>query len=240
MRKLGLLGTYLFITLLIIFLAFEFSQGNSLYCAIHHHQYAQDGFDCSHHVNSFLSANLGNPGTYFFTISLLLILILFFHYAPYLKPEYWVRIADRPAQWIVKKILLISLEILVILYLLFALSGFIFGFSFEWEIQLLFYPIFIFIYSLSVITFFNLIYVLTEKHIIALFTFFFANLIYFNVIDEIAWQIFSGYAPDIYGVTYPTFDNDFIINASIFYTIFISIASFIILIIALKRKECFK
>jgi len=226
MKKLGLWGTYLFISLLIISLASNFSRGDSIYCGMHSDHYAQLGFDCSNHVNSFLSAFLGNPQTYFFTINILLVILLFFHHIPYLRPEYWVRVADNPVRWVVKKILLISLEVMVVFYLLFVVAGVVLGFTSEWEIQLLFYPMYLFVFTSVVVTLFHVVYVLTEKYIVALFAFFFVNLIYFNIIDEIAWQIFA--------------DHTFIIKFSIYYIIFMLIASSITLIIALKRKECYK
>jgi len=226
MKKLGLLGTYLFTALFITFLASDFSLGDSIYCYDFGYRYAQLGFDCNNHVNSFLSAFLRNPQTYFFTISLLLIIILFFHHTPYLRPEYWVRLTDRPVRWVVKKILLISLEVIAVFYPLFVIAGLILGFSFEWEIQYLLYPLYLFVFTALVVTFFHVVYVFTEKYIVALFAFFFTNLISFNIIDEIAWQTFA--------------DDTFITNFSISYIIFMLIASSIILIIALRRKECYR
>jgi len=243
MKRLGLWGTYLFTALLMISLALGFSQGDSIYCGIYGYHYAQLGFDCSNHVNSFLSAFLGNPQTYFFTISILLVILLFFHHIPYLRPEYWVRVADNPARWVVKKILLISLEVTVVFYPLFVVAGMVLGFTFEWEIQLLLYPLYLFVFTALVVTLFHVFYVLTEKYIVALFVFFFTNLIYFNIIDEIAWQTSTGDSLNvdaIDGVMFPTFNNSFIIYASIFYVISMLIASSIALIIALKRKECYK
>jgi len=237
MKKIGILGTYLFITLLTIFLASDFSLGYSEYCNQFGYRYSGighladhlSGFDCSTHVNSFLSAFLGNPQTYFFTISILLVILFFFNHTPYLKPEYWIRVAN-PVRWVVKKILLISLEVTVALFILFIVAGLLLGFSVEWELWLLFYPIFLFIFSAMSITFYHVIYVVTEKYIISLLAFFFMNLIYFTIINEIAWAMIFDY-----------FERDvFITNISISNIIFMLVASSITLVIALKRKECYQ
>ena len=242
MKKLGLLGSYLFIALLIISLASSFSTGDSIYCNIHWYTYAGRGFDCSNHINSFLFAYLGNPQTYFFTMSLLLILILFFHHTPYLRPEYWVRIADNPMRWVVKTILLTSLEVAVVFYPLFVTAGFILGFSSEWDIQLLIFPLYLFVYTSLVVALFHVVYVLTEKYIVALFAFFFINAIYFFIIHEISWHLPMPIdSPVIDGISFHIpGESLFIINLSIFYVIFMLIISFITLIIALKRKECYQ
>ena len=242
MKRLGLIGSYIFIALLIISLAANFSVGDSIYCGMHGYRYAQLGFDCSNHVNSFLSAFLANPQTYFFTISILLVILLFFHHIPYLKPEYWVRVADRPVEWVVKKILFTSLEVMVVFYPLFVVAGLVLGFSFAWEGRLPFYPVYLFIFTSMVGTLFHVIYVLTEKYIASLFAFFFINLIYFNIIYEISWLMPTPADPiTVTGITWHTAaDSTLIINASIFYIIFMLIASSITLVIALKRKECYR
>lgn len=226
MRKLGLLGIYLFIALLITFLASDFSLGYSNYCYRFGYRYMALGFDCSNHVNSFLAAYLGRPQTYFFTISLLLMMILFFRHIPYLKPEYWVRVASNPIWFVAKKILAISLEVMVVFYSLFVIAGLIQGFSFAWEIKLLFYPVFLWAFSSLVVTFYHLVYVLTKKYIIALFVFFFTNLIFFVMIDQIAWSTFA--------------DDTFVINFSVFYTMLMLVTSAITLAIALRHKECYQ
>jgi len=242
MRKLGLLISYLFITLLIFFLASDFSLGYSIYCGMHGYRYAQLGFDCSNHVNSFLSAFLRNPQTYFFTFSILLVILLFFRHIPYLKSEYWVRVADKPVWWVGKKVLLLSLEVMAVFYPLFVVSGLVLGFSVAWEVQLLFYPLYLFIFTAMVTTFFHVVYVTTEKYVIALFAFFFTNNIYIAIIDEIAWLMpTTSDLAHVGGLSwFAAAKSPFIINLSIFYIILMLAASSIILVIALKRKECYR
>ena len=226
MRRLGIFGTYLFFIFLTISLAHDFSRGYSLYCKSFEATYAELGFNCSTHVNSFLAAFLANPQTYFFTISLLMMILLFFQHIPYLKPEYWVRVADKSRRWVGKKILLTSFSAVAVLYSSFVVAGFVLGFSSMWEVQFLLYPLYLFIYSTLIMTMFHVVYVLSEKPIIALFTFFFTNFIFFVVISEIAWQTLL--------------DATFVRDLSIFYVFFMLASSFITLIIALKRKECYK
>ena len=153
-----------------------------------------------------------------------------------------MRIADRTVAWVVKKILLFSLEVMVIFYPLFVVAGFVLGFSFVLEIQLLFYPVYLFVFTALVVTFFHVVYVFTEKYIVALFSFFFINLIYFNIIFEISWLMPTpADSIAISGITWHTAaDSMLIINASIFYIISMLIASSITLVIALKRKECYR
>jgi len=240
MKKLGRIIVYSLSGLLIFSLASSFPNGDSIYCHANGQFYAELGFDCQNHVNAFLSAYLANPQTYFFTISLLLVVILLFHHIPYLKPEYWVRIADHPGRWVVKKIFLTSLEVAFLFYFIFLLPGFALGFSIWWNLQLLYYLLYLFIFIALVNMIFHVIYVISEKYIIALFAFFFINIIFFYIIYEISWLI-GGTFTDVDGIAIFNPANDpLILRTSIAYIFIMSIVSIITLFIALGRKECFK
>lgn len=240
MKKVGLVITYLILILLVFFLALDFSHGDSLYCGVHEQRYALLGFSCSNHVNSFLFAFLANPGTYFFTISLLFILILFFKHTPYIKPEYWVRITDNPSKWVVKKMFSTALEMAILFYLVFASIGFLFGFTFEFEFRLLLPLIYLLIFTFTVVVKFHMIYVFTGKYIVALFSFFFINFIFFTVIDEVTFRNSLGQGVSVGNTIFQNFENHVVTNAVITYVCVMLIICFITLIIALRRKECYK
>jgi len=240
MKRLGRIITYLMIGLLIWSLASSFSQGLSNYCAASGEFYAQQGFDCNTHVNAFLSAYLGNPQTYFFSISLFLVFILFFHHVPYLKPEYWIRIANKPRWWVGKKIFLTTLEVTALFYLLYGGVGVVLGFSVTWTSELLLYPLYLFGFIALVNVLFQVVYVFTEKYVVALFSFFFINNLFFYIIYEIAW-LTGGTFLVLDGIqVFDPANDPFILKMSHVYVVLMLLAGFTTLFIILKRKECFK
>jgi len=240
MIKLGRIITYSVIGLLVWSLASEFTKGFSNYCAGNWEFYEELGFHCDTHTNAFLSAYLGDPQHYFFAISLLLIFVLFFHHVPYLKPEYWVRIANSPQIWVVKKILSITLEVTALFYLFYTGIPLILGFSVAWTSELLHYPLYLFAFITLINVIFHLIYVVTEKYVVALFSFFFINNLFFYIIYEIAW-LTGGTFINIGDVqVFDPASDSFILQMTTIYVSVMLLVCFTTLLIALKNKECFK
>lgn len=189
MRKIGFILTGLIILLFLFSITHDFSRGDSIYCATAWEMYDVQGFYCSRHANAFLSATLGDSGTYFFTLSLFLICLIFFNHQPYLRPEEWIRTNDKRLKRILKNTVASSLSLSLFFYFAHALPSLILGFSFTLEPQLFIYLTFLFLYIIMTHLQFHVVYALSHQPVVALFSFFLINSFFYFVIDEIAWNL---------------------------------------------------
>ena len=210
-KKIGLISTYFFIFII----TFYFSSNAAIY---------------NRTMNEYIASYLGNFQTYFFVFTQLLLPIILFNHIHYLKPEYVVRMKNSLFIYIIKKIMEDSIQIILLIFAFFFVSGFLLRLPFEMDIFLyisLFFQFYI--YIIAIFLFYHTLYVLLEKYVLALFIIVASNLIvntgtfgfrfifiYDDYLDQILFYIISW-----------------------IYFLIIIIVSLVSLLIITKRKECY-